>query len=76
MADADEVVGSGRVIALSGDDHDVLPLEVVAQHYGLSTRTIKDARWRRRAGLKVTRLGGAIIGVQVGDLRRALASGF
>jgi hypothetical protein len=50
----------------------IIPLEEIAEHYGLSLRTLTDSRWRARAGLPVVKLGGRVIGVRASDLRRAL----
>jgi len=50
----------------------IIPLEEIAERYGLSLRTLTDSRWRARAGLPVVKLGGRIVGVRASDLRRAL----
>jgi hypothetical protein len=51
----------------------LLSLKEVARLTGLSVVTLADAGWRRRAGLKVTRIGGRrIAGVAPEDLRAIL----
>lgn len=51
---------------------EVIPLPTVAERYGLSPRTVASAAWRRRAGLRVTRIGKRIVGVTEEDLRAAM----
>jgi phage terminase Nu1 subunit (DNA packaging protein) len=46
----------------------------LAAHFGLSARTVRDARWRRRAGLPATRIGGRLL-FQVVDVDHAIARG-
>lgn len=42
----------------------------------VSLRSISDPAWRRRAGLRVVRLGRKIIGVRPEDLENAMRRGF
>jgi hypothetical protein len=75
----EELLSRGRVL-IDGNSTtinlEVIPLRIVAEHFGVKLRTVNDKRWRRRARLRVTRLGGKVLGVTPDDLRRALASDF
>ena len=52
----------------------LLSIPAVAARLGLSTRTIYDPRWRKRAGLKLTRVGRHV-GVLEDDLTAVLKAG-
>jgi hypothetical protein len=56
----------------------VIPLaEIPARlHNRVSLRSVSDPEWRRRAGLRVVRLGKRIIGVRSEDLAAAMKRGF
>jgi hypothetical protein len=51
---------------------DIVPLDVIADRFGLSPRTVRDPRWRRRARIPLVRIGGKILGAREVDIRRAL----
>jgi len=60
----------------TGEPSSILPLRWIAQEHNIANRTITDPRWRRRAGLRVVRLGGKILGVRRDDYEAALRRGF
>jgi hypothetical protein len=51
---------------------EIIPLPRVAKAFKLKLRTVEDRSWRQRAGLRVVRLGGRILGVRAEDLAAAL----
>ena len=55
---------------VSADDR-IIPLPNIAEKY-FNLHTLRDVKWRARAGLPVVKLGGKIIGVRAVDLERAL----
>lgn len=56
----------------TSEDDEIIPLPRVAERFNVARRTIEDRAWRQRAGLPAIKLGGRIVGVRAGDLRRAL----
>jgi hypothetical protein len=59
-------------------DEIVIPLADIPGrlHNRVSLRSVSDPEWRRRAGLRVVRLGKKIIGVRPEDLASAMKRGF
>lgn len=55
---------------------DIIKLPEVAKQYEVATSTVSDRRWRKRAGLRVVRLGGKVLGVRRADLEAALRCEF
>ena len=50
----------------------IIPLAEVSKRFGISMRSLRDSGWRARAGLRVTKLGGRVLGVRRRDLYEAL----
>jgi hypothetical protein len=58
------------------ETEELIPLDVVAEKYGVALRTLEDRKWRERVGLPVVKLGGKIVGVRPEDLAAALRREF
>jgi excisionase family DNA binding protein len=56
------------------DDTRLLSAGELAKRLDISARTVRDARWRRRAGIPATRVGGRLL-FRLSDLDEALARG-
>jgi hypothetical protein len=50
----------------------LLTLRDVERLTGLAATTLRSARWRRSAGLRVTKIGRRVVGVAPEDLAAAL----
>lgn len=62
--------------AKAGHPEDIIELPQIAERFGRSLRTVGDKQWRRKAGLRVVRLGGRVVGVRRSDLDLALRRDF
>ncbi len=53
----------------------ILSLRSAARRLRISPATLRDGRWRRRAGIPFTKVAGRIVGVAERDLLDALERG-
>jgi hypothetical protein len=53
----------------------VLSLRSAARRLRITEATLRDARWRRRAGVPVVRVGGKLAGVMEADVLAVLCRG-
>ena len=51
-----------------------LPVQEAANYLGYEKSTLRDLRWRKKAGVPATRIGGKLLFV-IEDLDKALARG-
>jgi Helix-turn-helix domain len=55
-------------------DKGLLSAVQLAEYFGIKPTTVRDARWRRRAGIPATRVGGRLL-FKISDVERVIARG-